>query len=67
MSTQSSTQPASPFGALMTAMVTPFTSSGDVDYARAELLAARLIENGSTGLVVSGTTGESPTLEPKEK
>jgi 4-hydroxy-tetrahydrodipicolinate synthase len=62
-----STQPASPFGALMTAMVTPFDARGNVDYARAEELAARLIENGSTGLVVSGTTGESPTLEPKEK
>jgi 4-hydroxy-tetrahydrodipicolinate synthase len=60
-------QPESRFGSLVTAMVTPFTRDGAVDYARAEELTSRLIENGSTGLVVSGTTGESPTLEPKEK
>lgn len=48
-------------------MVTPFTPDGAVDYARAEELTERLIQSGSTGLVVSGTTGESPTLEPKEK
>lgn len=57
----------SPFGPLITAMVTPFTSDGAVDYGRAEELARRLVENGSTGLVVSGTTGESPTLTPDEK
>lgn len=62
-----SLQPFSQFGPLVTAMVTPFTASGEVDYARAEELTARLIENGSTGLVVSGTTGESPTLSPTEK
>ena len=48
-------------------MVTPFDSSGAVDYARAEQLAVRLLENGSSGLVVTGTTGESPTLTPDEK
>jgi 4-hydroxy-tetrahydrodipicolinate synthase len=57
----------SPFGPLITAMVTPFTPDGAVDYARAEELAQRLVENGSTGLVLSGTTGESPTLTPEEK
>jgi len=62
-----SLQPSSHFGPLVTAMVTPFTATGEVDYARAEELTARLIENGSTGLVVSGTTGESPTLSPTEK
>jgi 4-hydroxy-tetrahydrodipicolinate synthase len=62
-----SLQPESRFGSLVTAMVTPFTPEGAVDYARTEELTARLIESGSTGLVVSGTTGESPTLEPKEK
>lgn len=67
MSTPSSTQPDSPFGSLLTAMVTPFSSNGDVDYARAEALTSRLIENGSTGLVVCGTTGEGPTVEPREK
>jgi 4-hydroxy-tetrahydrodipicolinate synthase len=62
-----SLQPESRFGSLITAMVTPFTRDGAVDYARAEELTSRLIENGSTGIVISGTTGESPTLEPKEK
>ena len=62
-----SLQPFSQFGPLVTAMVTPFNSAGEVDYARAEELAARLIENGTTGLVLSGTTGESPTLSPTEK
>ena len=62
-----STQPEASFGPLVTAMVTPFTSHGAVDYARAEELTAHLIENGSSGLVVSGTTGESPTLSPTEK
>lgn len=62
-----SLQPFSQFGPLVTAMVTPFTPAGEVDYARAEELTARLIENGTTGLVVSGTTGESPTLSPTEK
>lgn len=62
-----SLQPSSHFGPLVTAMVTPFTATGEVDYARAQELTARLIENGSTGLVVSGTTGESPTLSPTEK
>lgn len=62
-----SLQPSSHFGPLVTAMVTPFTTTGEVDYARAQELTAHLIENGSTGLVVSGTTGESPTLSPTEK
>lgn len=51
----------------MTAMVTPLRADESVDYARAEELAARLIENGTTTLVVAGTTGESPTLTPEEK
>lgn len=57
----------SPFGPLITAMVTPFDASGAVDYDRAEELAQRLVENGSTGLVVTGTTGEGPTLTPEER
>jgi 4-hydroxy-tetrahydrodipicolinate synthase len=48
-------------------MVTPFTPDGAVDYARAGELAHYLVENGSTGLVVAGTTGESPTLSHAEK
>ena len=59
--------PHAPFGPLITAMVTPFDASGAVDYDRAQELAARLLEHGSSGLVVTGTTGESPTLSPDEK
>lgn len=57
----------SPYGSMLTAMVTPFNADGSINYARTEELTARLIENGSTGLVVTGTTGESPTLTPEEK
>ncbi|HKZ50788.1 MAG TPA: dihydrodipicolinate synthase family protein, partial [Dehalococcoidia bacterium] len=49
-------------GRLLTAMVTPFDSEGRVDYAQAKRLANALLDSGSHGLVVSGTTGESPTL-----
>ena len=61
------TAPHAPFGPLITAMVTPFDDSGAVDYDRAQELAVRLLGNGSSGLVVTGTTGESPTLTPEEK
>ncbi len=50
------------FGRLLTAMVTPFTPEGQVDYEMAARLANHLVEQGSEGLVVCGTTGESPTL-----
>ena len=56
-----------PFGHLITAMVTPFDASGTVDYARAATLAKRLVEAGNDGLVIAGTTGESPTLSDDEK
>jgi 4-hydroxy-tetrahydrodipicolinate synthase len=59
--------PSAPYGPLVTAMVTPLTPTGQVDFARAEELTTRLKENGSSGLVVTGTTGESPTLTPEEK
>lgn len=62
-----STPPTAPFGPLLTAMVTPFHPDNSVDFERAEELALRLLENGSSGLIVSGTTGESPTLTPEEK
>jgi len=52
----------SSLGRVITAMVTPFTADGAVDYAMAERLAAALVADGSDGLVVCGTTGESPTL-----
>lgn len=51
----------------MTAMVTPFDSRGKVDYAQAKKLALALIQSGSHGVVLSGTTGESPTLTHEEK
>lgn len=56
-----------PFGSVLTAMITPFTPDGSVDYGRAARLAAYLSDNGSDGLVVTGTTGESPTLSDDEK
>ena len=61
MSQSASLSPA-PFGRLLTAMVTPFNESGRVDYALAADLANYLVEQGSDGIVVCGTTGESPTL-----
>lgn len=54
-------------GRLITAMVTPFNREGEVDYKKAGELALKLIESGSDGVVVSGTTGESPTLSKEEK
>jgi len=55
------------FGRLITAMVTPFDAEGKVDYPQAKKLAQALLDSGSDGLVVSGTTGESPTLSHEEK
>jgi len=55
-------------GRLITAMVTPFDKNGEVDYAQAKKLANALLDSGSEGLVIVGTTGESPTLRhPEEK
>jgi 4-hydroxy-tetrahydrodipicolinate synthase len=54
-------------GRLITAMVTPFDEKGQVDYGQAKRLANALLDSGSDGLVVSGTTGESPTLSTEEK
>ena len=55
------------FGEVITAMVTPFAGDGSLDISAARSLAARLVEHGSDGLVLSGTTGESPTLSHDEK
>ena len=55
------------FGRLLTAMVTPFDNEGKVDYVQAVKLAQALLSSGSDGLVVCGTTGESPTLTKEEK
>jgi len=54
-------------GRLLTAMVTPFNEEGEVDYAQAKKLALALLNSGSEGLVVVGTTGESPTLTKEEE
>lgn len=55
------------FGRVITAMITPFTADGDVNYPVAEQLAAHLVEQGSDALVICGTTGESPTLSWDEE
>lgn len=55
------------FGKVLTAMVTPFNEDLEIDYQRTQELVVRLIESGSDGVIVSGTTGESPTLSKKEK
>jgi 4-hydroxy-tetrahydrodipicolinate synthase len=55
------------FGRVITAMVTPFDKEGNVNYPVAEKLADYLVSHGSDGLVVCGTTGESPTLSWKEE
>jgi 4-hydroxy-tetrahydrodipicolinate synthase len=55
------------FGPVLTAMVTPLKADFSVDWAKAAALASHLVQNGSDGLVVAGTTGESPTLSPSEK
>ncbi len=55
------------FGRVLTAMVTPMNSAGDVDYEEAGRLARWLTDHGSDGLVVTGTTGESATLHREEK
>src|SRR5512146_2996744 len=54
-------------GAILTAMVTPFTADLEVDLATLAGLADHLLSSGSDGIVVAGTTGESPTLSDDEK
>ncbi|MGW5654517.1 4-hydroxy-tetrahydrodipicolinate synthase [Streptomyces humi] len=58
---------APPFGRTLCAMVTPFTATGALDLDGARRLAARLVADGCDGLVVNGTTGESPTTTDTEK
>ena len=55
------------FGRLLTAMVTPFNADGSVNYEKAADLAEWLIDNGSDGLVVAGSTGEAATVSAEEK
>ena len=54
-------------GRLLTAMITPFDENGDLSYAQARKLARRLVDSGSDGLVIGGTTGESPSMSDDEK
>ena len=55
------------FGQVITALVTPFDNKQSINFAQARKLAAHLTQNGTDGLVVSGTTGESPALSKDEK
>src|SRR3954471_5636001 len=59
--------PQTPFGRVLTAMVTPFTADGALDLDGAQNLATHLVDLGNDGLVVNGTTGESPTTSDNEK
>ncbi|WP_055556914.1 4-hydroxy-tetrahydrodipicolinate synthase [Streptomyces sp. NBRC 110028] len=56
-----------PFGRVLTAMVTPFTADGALDLDGAQRLATHLVDAGNDGLIVNGTTGESPTTSDVEK
>lgn len=60
-------RPDAPFGRVLTAIVTPFDGNGAVDYAAFWKLINHLHKHGSDGIVVAGTTGESPTLSKPEK
>jgi 4-hydroxy-tetrahydrodipicolinate synthase len=55
------------FGRVSTAMVTPFDNKGNIDFSKTTQLVNYLIQNGTDSIVVSGTTGESPTLTTEEK
>jgi 4-hydroxy-tetrahydrodipicolinate synthase len=67
MSTAPTAAPGLPFGRVLVAMVTPFTADGSLDLDTAQRLASRLVDDGCDGLVVNGTTGESPTTTDAEK
>ncbi len=54
-------------GRVLTAMVTPFTEDGEVNYAQARKLARSLLSSGSDGLVIGGTTGEAPSMSDEER
>jgi 4-hydroxy-tetrahydrodipicolinate synthase len=54
-------------GGVLTAIVTPFREDGAIDFDAFQRLARHLVDSGSEGIVVSGTTGESPTLEDRER
>lgn len=54
-------------GRLLTAMITPFTEQGEIDFEGAASLAKQLVSDGNDGLIICGTTGEAPTLSSEEK
>ncbi|MSZ63140.1 MAG: 4-hydroxy-tetrahydrodipicolinate synthase, partial [Actinobacteria bacterium] len=56
-----------PFGRMLTAMVTPFTKDGAIDWNGVEKIADHLVQHGHDGIVVNGTTGEAPTTKSSEK
>ena len=56
-----------PFGRMLTAMVTPFTKDGAIDWNAVEKIADHLVNTGHDGIVVNGTTGEAPTTKSSEK
>ena len=62
-----SAAPSRSFGSVGVAMVTPFTPSGEVDYDAARALAVSLVDDGADLILLSGTTGESPTTHTPEK
>ncbi|MFV0460633.1 MAG: 4-hydroxy-tetrahydrodipicolinate synthase [Actinomycetales bacterium] len=62
-----SLSPRRPFGSVLTAMITPFADDGSLDLDAAGKVATFLVDQGNDGLVVSGTTGESPTTTDAEK
>ncbi len=63
---ESMSLPAAPFGRVLTAMVTPFTTDGGVDLEGVARVASHLVDHGNDGIVVSGTTGEAPTTSVAE-
>jgi 4-hydroxy-tetrahydrodipicolinate synthase len=67
MNTCPTARPGRPFGQVLTAMVTPFDAGGKLDLDAAQRLATHLVDLGNDGLVVNGTTGESPTTSDDEK
>jgi 4-hydroxy-tetrahydrodipicolinate synthase len=67
MSSTASSAAAAAFGRVLTAMVTPFRADGSLDLDAAQRVATHLVDHGHDGLVVSGTTGESPTTSDAEK
>ena len=67
MNSRAESSTTAPFGRMLTAMITPFTRAGALDLDGAARLAEHLVDQGNDGLVLNGTTGESPTTTDEEK